>query len=138
MSSRECTWNTFRSTSGRQILKPRCSLTLAAWLAELERASAQTAARGGPMLCSLQIVACAQWLSFAPVDPTTESTMGWFCMNVAKSHCDAIADYVGAYGISILAGTIPFAAGLSRKGRQHNLNRAMFTDARKAPAPRAG
>ncbi|WP_171048954.1 nitrilase-related carbon-nitrogen hydrolase [Sulfitobacter sp. BSw21498] len=94
---------------------------LAAWLAELEARVAQTAARGGHMLV-LPEFACAQWLSFAPVDLPTESTMGWLyeCGEIAL---DAIADMSARYGISILAGTIPFAAGL-QEGTPTYLNRA--------------
>jgi len=54
--------------------------------------------------------ACAQWLGFAPLDLPTENTMGWLfeCGEIALN---AIAEMSARYGVSILAGTIPFAAG---------------------------
>jgi predicted amidohydrolase len=81
---------------------------LQAWLAGLEARVAQTAARGAHMLV-LPEFACAQWLSFAPGDLPTHHTMGWLfeCGEVAL---DAIAAMSAQYGVSILAGTIPFPA----------------------------
>jgi len=94
---------------------------LATWLAELEARVGQTAARGGDMLV-LPEFACAQWLSFAPVDLPTANTMGWLyeCGEIAL---DAVADMSARHGISILAGTIPFAAG-HKDGTPTYLNRA--------------
>lgn len=81
---------------------------LQTWLASLEARVTQTAARGGQMLV-LPEFACAQWLSFAPADMPTERTLGWLfeCGEVAL---DSIAVMAAQYGISILAGTIPFLA----------------------------
>lgn len=81
---------------------------LATWLAGLEARVAQTAARGGHMLV-LPEFACAQWLSFAPADLPTANTMGWL-FECGKVALDAIAVMSAQYGVSILAGTIPFAA----------------------------
>ncbi|MGJ8569996.1 MAG: nitrilase-related carbon-nitrogen hydrolase [Hoeflea sp.] len=94
---------------------------LATWLSGLEARVAQTAARGGHMLV-LPEFACAQWLSFAPVDLPIENTMGWLfeCGEIALN---AIADISARHGISILAGTIPFAAG-QKLGVPTYLNRA--------------
>ena len=94
---------------------------LQTWLAGLEARVAQTAARGGHMLV-LPEFACAQWLSFAPADLPLENTMGWLfeCGEIAL---DAIATMSSQYGVSILAGTIPFAAG-AKDGVQTYLNRA--------------
>lgn len=94
---------------------------LQTWLAGLEVRVAQTAARGGHMLV-LPEFACAQWLSFAPTDLPTENTMGWLfeCGQIAL---DAIAIMSTTHGISILAGTIPFAAGTA-EGVPTYLNRA--------------
>lgn len=81
---------------------------LVTWLAGLEARVAQTAARDAHMLV-LPEFACAQWLSFAPADLPTADTMGWLfeCAEVAL---DAIAVMSAQSGVSILAGTIPFAA----------------------------
>ena len=81
---------------------------LQTWLAGLEARVAQTAARGGHMLV-LPEFACAQWLSFAPLDLPKSNIMGWLfeCGEIAL---DAIAAMSAKYGVSILAGTIPFAA----------------------------
>ena len=83
---------------------------LRTWLAGLESRVAQTAARGAQMLV-LPEFACAQWLSFAPVDLPTENTMGWL-FEVGQVALDAIAVMASQYGVSILAGTIPFATQL--------------------------
>lgn len=83
---------------------------LQTWLSGLEARVAQTAARGAHMLV-LPEFACAQWLSFAPVDLPTENTMGWL-FEVGQIALDAIANMAAQYGVSILAGTIPFATGL--------------------------
>ena len=66
--------------------------------------------------------ACAQWLSFAPIDLPTENTMAWLfeCGEIAL---DAIAEMSARHGVSILAGTIPFAAG-QREGVPTYFNRA--------------
>ncbi len=81
---------------------------LQTWLAEVEARVAQTAARGGHMLV-LPEFACAQWLGFAPVDLPTHHTMGWLfeCGEIAL---DAVAVMAARYGVTILAGTIPFPA----------------------------
>jgi len=81
---------------------------LQTWLAALEVRVAQTAARGGHMLV-LPEFACAQWLSFAPADMPKANTLGWLfeCGQIAL---DAIALMSTNYGVSILAGTIPFPA----------------------------
>ncbi|WP_138934684.1 nitrilase-related carbon-nitrogen hydrolase [Roseovarius arcticus] len=94
---------------------------LQTWLAGLEARVVQTAARGGHMLV-LPEFACAQWLSFAPADLPLGNTMGWLfeCGEIAL---DAIAAMSAHYGVSILAGTIPFAAGV-QDGIQTYLNRA--------------
>lgn len=94
---------------------------LATWLAGLDVRVAQTAARGGYMLV-LPEFACAQWLSFAPIDLPTENTMGWLfeCGEIAL---DAIAEMSVRHGVSILAGAIPFAAGL-KNGVPTYFNRA--------------
>ncbi len=94
---------------------------LATWLAVLEARVAQTAARGGHMLV-LPEFACAQWLSFAPLDLPEANTMGWLseCGEIALN---AVADMSARHGISILAGTIPFAAG-HKEGVPTYLNRA--------------
>ncbi len=91
------------------------------WLAGLEARVAQTAQRGAQMLV-LPEFACAQWLSFAPADLPTENTMGWLyeCGQIAL---DAISGMSAQYGVSILPGTIPFAAG-ERDGVMTYLNRA--------------
>lgn len=82
---------------------------LTTWLAELEARVAQTSARGAHMLV-LPEFACAQWLSFAPADLPKANKLGWLfeCGQIAL---DAIAAMSERYGVSILAGTIPFAAG---------------------------
>ncbi|MFX0546238.1 nitrilase-related carbon-nitrogen hydrolase [Roseovarius sp. S1116L3] len=79
------------------------------WLIELEARVAQTAARGGHMLV-LPEFACAQWLSFAPLDLPKNDVMGWLfdCGQIAL---ESIAVMSTTHGVSILAGTIPFAAG---------------------------
>ena len=91
------------------------------WLAALEAQVAQTAGRGGHMLV-LPEFACAQWLSFAPVDLPPATTMGWL-FEIGELALDAVAAMSAQYGVSILAGTIPFAAGI-QDGVQTYLNRA--------------
>ncbi|QCO54694.1 nitrilase [Pseudorhodobacter turbinis] len=82
---------------------------LATWLAGLEAKAAQAALRGAHMLV-LPEFACAQWLGFAPIDLPIENTLGWLfeCGEIAL---DAIAAISARHGVSIIAGTIPFAAG---------------------------
>ncbi len=82
---------------------------LQTWLAALEARVAQTAARGGHMLV-LPEFACAQWLNFAPADMAEADTLGWL-FECGQISLDAIAIISANYGVSILAGTIPFAAG---------------------------
>lgn len=81
---------------------------LKTWLDGLEARVAQTAARCGHMLV-LPEFACAQWLSFAPIDLPVANIMGWLfeCGEIALN---AIADMSTRYAVSIMAGTIPFAA----------------------------
>ena len=83
---------------------------LATWLLRVDARVADTAARGAHMLV-LPEFACAQWLSFAPVDLPPAQVMGWLaeCANAA---IDAIAGMSMRYGVSILPGTMPFFAGL--------------------------
>ncbi len=78
---------------------------LQTWLTQLEARAAQAAARGGHML-ALPEFACAQWLSFAPVDLDPAHAMGWLadCGTLAL---DAIAAMATRHGVTILAGTIP-------------------------------
>lgn len=89
-------------------LEPRVQ-DLQTWLAALERRVAQTAGRGGHMLV-LPEFACAQWLNFAPADMAEADTLGWL-FECGKIALDAIAVISANYGVSILPGTIPFAAG---------------------------
>ena len=79
---------------------------LQSWLAKLEARVAQTAARGGHMLV-LPEFACAQWLGFAPADMPKSDTLGWL-FECGETALDAIAAMSATYGVSILAGTIPF------------------------------
>jgi predicted amidohydrolase len=83
---------------------------LATWLTGLEAKVAQAARRGAHMVV-LPEFACAQWLGFAPIDLPVENTLGWLfeCGEIAL---DAIAAISVRHGVSIIAGTIPFAAGL--------------------------
>lgn len=83
---------------------------LETWLARLESRVSQTAARNAHMLV-LPEYACAQWLSFAPVDLPAVNIMGWLseCGLVAL---EAIAVMAQKYSVAILPGTIPFASGL--------------------------
>ncbi|PHR01250.1 MAG: nitrilase, partial [Sulfitobacter sp.] len=94
---------------------------LASWLAALEARVSQTAARGGHMLV-LPEFACAQWLSFAPLDLPTENTMGWL-YETGEIALPAIATMAAQYGVSVLAGTIPFASEV-KDGVQTYFNRA--------------
>jgi len=94
---------------------------LASWLAALEARVSQTAARGGHMLV-LPEFACAQWLSFAPLDLPTENTMGWL-YETGEIALPAIATMAAQYGVSVLAGTIPFALEV-KDGVQTYFNRA--------------
>ena len=79
---------------------------LETWLLRVDARAAAAAARGAHMLV-LPEFACAQRLSFAPVDLPAAQIMGWLaeCGNGAL---DAIAAMATHYGISILPGTIPF------------------------------
>jgi predicted amidohydrolase len=81
---------------------------LQTWLADLETRVALTAARGAQMLV-LPEFACAQWLNFAPADMPVANTMGWL-YECGITALDAIAAMSAHYNVSILAGTIPFAA----------------------------
>ncbi|MFW8592850.1 nitrilase-related carbon-nitrogen hydrolase [Cribrihabitans neustonicus] len=81
---------------------------LGVWLAQLEARAAQTAARGAHMLV-LPEFACAQWLSFAPAGLPPNEILGWLAEQ-GESALDAIAAMSARQGISILPGTIPFAA----------------------------
>ncbi len=94
---------------------------LQTWLVGLEARVAQTAARGAHMLV-LPEFACAQWLSFAPVDLPPDQAMGWLfeCGEVALA---AIATMSAHFGVSILAGTIPYPASYVN-GVQAYFNRA--------------
>ena len=94
---------------------------LTTWLAALEARVSQTAARGGHMLV-LPEFACAQWLSFAPLDLRTEHTMGWL-YEIGEIALPAIATMAMHYGVSVLAGTIPFASAI-KDGVQPYFNRA--------------
>ncbi|MEB8386922.1 hypothetical protein OO012_06765 [Rhodobacteraceae bacterium KMM 6894] len=80
---------------------------LATWLSGLEARVAQTAARGAHMLV-LPEFACAQWLSFAPVDLPAARVMAWLSETGVVA-LDAIAALSTHYGVSILPGTIPHA-----------------------------
>ncbi|MFW8637511.1 nitrilase-related carbon-nitrogen hydrolase [Cribrihabitans pelagius] len=78
------------------------------WLNQLEARVAQTAARGASMLV-LPEFACAQWLSFAPADLPKDNILGWL-FECGQLALDAVAAMSARYGVSILPGTIPFAA----------------------------
>ncbi len=94
---------------------------LQTWLAQLDARAAQTAALGAQMLV-LPEFACAQWLTFAPLDMPKENTLGWL-YECGEHALDAIAEMTTRHGISILPGTIPFAAG-NKDGVPTYLNRA--------------
>ncbi len=96
---------------------------LQAWLLRLETRVAQTSARGAHLLV-LPEFACAQWLSFAPIDLPATSIMGWLAQT-ADHALDAIAGLSTQYGVSILPGTMPFVAG-EVDGVPTYLNRAWF------------
>lgn len=81
---------------------------LQTWLAQLDARAAQTAARGGQMLV-LPEFACAQWLSFAPLDMAPARTLAYLA-ETGTLALDAIAEMATRHGISILPGTIPHPA----------------------------
>lgn len=94
---------------------------LTSWLARVEERIAAAAHRGAQMLVMPEF-ACAQWLSFAPVDLPTNQSLQWLS-EVATVALDAISAMSVHYGVSVLAGTIPFPAALP-DGVQGFLNRA--------------
>lgn len=82
---------------------------LATWLARLEQRLAASAARGAEMLV-LPEYACAQWLTFAPVDLPATGVLGWLAA-MGEEARPAIAELATRYGVTLLPGTIPHAAG---------------------------
>lgn len=82
---------------------------LQTWLAGVEARLADTAARGAHMLVMPEF-ACAQWLSFAPLDLPANGLLGWLA-DIGQIALDTLSALATQYGVTILAGTIPFAAG---------------------------
>lgn len=91
------------------------------WLARLDVRLAQTAARGAHMLV-LPEFACAQWLSFAPIDLPAQNVMAWLA-DCGTQALDAMAVMAARHGVTILPGTIPFRAS-PVDGQPAFLNRA--------------
>ncbi len=94
---------------------------LQTWMTQLDTRVAQTAARGGHML-TLPEFACAQWLSFAPLDLAPSLTMGWLA-DVGAGALDGVATIAAEHGVAILAGTIPHRT-LAADGTPGFVNRA--------------
>lgn len=82
---------------------------LATWLARLEERLAASAAGGADMLV-LPEYACAQWLTFAPLDLPAAGILGWLAA-VGEEARPAMAEMATRYGVTLLPGTIPYAAG---------------------------
>lgn len=94
---------------------------LASWLARLEQRLAAAAARGADMLV-LPEYACAQWLAFAPLDLPASGILGWLAA-LGEQARPAMAELAARYGVSLVPGTIPHAAG-DRDGVPSFFNRA--------------
>lgn len=94
---------------------------LTSWLARVDERMAAATARGAHMLVMPEF-ACAQWFSFAPADLPTNQSLQWLS-EVGTVALDAITAMSVHYGVSVLAGTIPFPAALP-DGVPGFLNRA--------------
>jgi predicted amidohydrolase len=94
---------------------------LAGWLVRLEQHLAASAARGAHMLV-LPEYACAQWISFAPLDLPPAAQLGWLA-DVGTEALVAMIALTRKYGVSLLPGTIPHRAG-TRDGAPAYANRA--------------
>ena len=97
------------------------SASLAAWLERLEQRVAAAAGRG----CSLLVLpelACAEWLSFAPLDLLPARQLEWLS-EVGAVALESVAALSARYGVSILPGTIPYPAP-GRVGQPSFANRA--------------
>jgi predicted amidohydrolase len=94
---------------------------LASWLVRLEQHMAAAAARGSQLL-ALPEFACAQWLSFAPLDLPPSGQLGWLA-EIAVTAMPAMASLATTYGVSLLPGTVPERVG-ARDGVPTFANRA--------------
>ena len=94
---------------------------LPSWLARLEHRLAEAAERGAHVLV-LPEFACAQWLSFAPVDLPSERQLGWLA-EIGEGALRSMAALSARYGVSLLPGTIPHPMG-ERNGFPAYANRA--------------
>lgn len=94
---------------------------LATWLARLEERLAAAATRGADMLV-LPEFACAQWLAFAPHDLPATGILGWLAA-MGEEARPAMTALAAKYGVTLLPGTIPHAAG-DRNGVPAFFNRA--------------
>lgn len=101
-------------------LQTRCE-SLSHWLADLERRMAGAAERG-VQLVVLPEFCCAQWLSFAPVSLSPELHLAWLA-DTGVIALETMKKFAMAYGVSLIAGTIPFASK-DRTGKAGYLNRA--------------
>ncbi len=79
---------------------------LASWLARLEERLAASSHVGADMLV-LPEFACAQWLSFAPLDLPAENSLAWL-HDTGTYALEEMAKLSSAYSVSLLPGTIPF------------------------------
>ena len=99
---------------------------LQSWIDNVEVRIAHASERRAQMLV-LPEFACAQWLSFAPPDLPAQDILGWLS-ECGQGALDSISELSVRYGISVLAGTIPFAAG-PRDGTPAFFNRAWLLTA---------
>ena len=78
---------------------------LATWLHRVEVRLADAAARGCQILV-LPEFACAQWLTFAPVDLPAAHQLAWLA-EVGVTARQALMALSATYGVTLLPGTIP-------------------------------
>ncbi len=96
---------------------------LASWLARIELRLADAAARGAGALIMPEY-SCAQWLYFAPANLPPAARLGWLA-EVGVGALGSLAALSAHYGVSLLPGTIPHAAGM-HNGVPIFVNRAWF------------